>query len=396
MNVGGLVSNQMDYKYQNRQSPLKEDGRLYRGFKSLAYFDQDGSSFYSGEDPTIGLYGHGAGNNHHQEDVDRHNSYNANASGSNQDRQMNTMTRIENMKAHQEELRLKRRSEMLKKKTQLLGYDELDQTKRQLNNEMLALQQKMRLIVASAQERYIKVNLTEKAQILCAQESDVLAQMPLRGIASPLKFTVQIIDNAKADLMMYLSTTHKEPDEKNCQKVVDRMKSFIFSAPQKLSTFKDTDVLYVRLRSTLGCTIELLAMPPHSSLLTMKTAVKTKEVQMAIYAEQERLRKEKEQIRYLQEVEDKFTAMRKEYEMKMESQVDQKDFKEKNAAQVWDQNELKQQGLLNQKIRREILTTVSKTYLQEKEEFLQKYRYFQLKKWEILKSVKKQMMTETM
>ena len=75
------------------------------------------------------------------------------------------------------------------------------------------------------------MNLTEKSTILCAPECDVLTMMPLRGIASPIKFTVQIVDNSKADLMMYLSTTHKEPNEKNCQKIVDRMKCFIFQAP---------------------------------------------------------------------------------------------------------------------------------------------------------------------
>lgn len=83
---------------------------------------------------------------------------------------------------------------------------------------------------------------------------------------------------------------------------------------------------------------------------------------MAIYAEQERLKKEKEQIRHLQEVEEKFAMMRKEYEQRMEN-PNSKDFTEKNMAEVWHQNHLKQQGIMNGKIRREILTTVSKTYL---------------------------------
>ena len=83
---------------------------------------------------------------------------------------------------------------------------------------------------------------------------------------------------------------------------------------------------------------------------------------MAIYAEQERLRKEKEQIRYLQEIEEKFAMMRKEYEQKMEN-PNSKDFTEKNMLDVWNSNHLKQQGIVNGKIRRQILTTVSKTYL---------------------------------
>lgn len=42
--------------------------------------------------------------------------------------------------------------------------------------------------------------------------------------------------------------------------------------------------------------------------------------------------------------------------------------------------------------RREVLTKVAKVFQQEKSEFYQKYRIFQLHKWEILKVVKQQML----
>ena len=40
------------------------------------------------------------------------------------------------------------------------------------------------------------------------------------------------------------------------------------------------------------------------------------------------------------------------------------------------------------KHRRELLANVGDVYRKEKEEFYQKYRYFQLHKWEILKCIK--------
>ena len=42
--------------------------------------------------------------------------------------------------------------------------------------------------------------------------------------------------------------------------------------------------------------------------------------------------------------------------------------------------------------RRDLLTKVAHLYKQEKDEFYQKYRLFQLHKWEILKVVKAQML----
>ena len=43
------------------------------------------------------------------------------------------------------------------------------------------------------------------------------------------------------------------------------------------------------------------------------------------------------------------------------------------------------------KHRRELLSKVAKMYKQEKERFYEKYRLFQLHKWEILRSVKEVM-----
>ena len=48
------------------------------------------------------------------------------------------------------------------------------------------------------------------------------------------------------------------------------------------------------------------------------------------------------------------------------------------------------------KHRRELLTKVAQLYKQEREEFYQKYRLFQLHKWEILKVIKKRMMEQRM
>ena len=46
------------------------------------------------------------------------------------------------------------------------------------------------------------------------------------------------------------------------------------------------------------------------------------------------------------------------------------------------------------KHRREVLSRVAYLYQQEKEEFYQKYRVFQLHKWEILKFVKQKMLAD--
>lgn len=65
---------------------------------------------------------------------------------------------------------------------------------------------------------------------MIVEDAEILIKLDLLGAESPVVFTVEIIDNPKADLKMYLSTECEEPNEKKNQREVDRMKIFKFAA----------------------------------------------------------------------------------------------------------------------------------------------------------------------
>ena len=90
----------------------------------------------------------------------------------------------------------------------------------------------------------------------------VLCKLALEGCDSPLTFYCNITDVKNADLKIFLSTQHKEPNAKACQRIVDRKRLFKFHAPNKRSVFGEEDVCYFSLLSVIGCTITIRAKRP--------------------------------------------------------------------------------------------------------------------------------------
>ena len=128
-----------------------------------------------------------------------------------------------------------------------------------MNRELIKLQQKMRQIVSTKEERYIELGFKSFTKVVLVEGTEMLLKLDLLGAESPVIFNVEITDNSKADLKMYLSTDCSEPSEKNNQKAVDRMKSFKFTAEKKAQYFENDETCYIMMFSSLGCTVKVMA-----------------------------------------------------------------------------------------------------------------------------------------
>ena len=102
--------------------------------------------------------------------------------------------------------------------------------KNEVNKELIKLQQKMKQIVTTKEERYIELRFNEFTKVVVVEETAMLLKLDLLGAESPVVFTCEMLDNTDADLRIYLSTEHPEPDEKKCQRSVERMRVFKFGA----------------------------------------------------------------------------------------------------------------------------------------------------------------------
>ena len=102
--------------------------------------------------------------------------------------------------------------------------------KNEINKELIKLQQKMKQIVTTKEERYIELRFNEFTKVVVVEETAMLLKLDLLGAESPVVFTCEMLDNTDADLRIYLSTEHPEPDEKKCQRSVERMRVFKFGA----------------------------------------------------------------------------------------------------------------------------------------------------------------------
>jgi hypothetical protein len=70
----------------------------------------------------------------------------------------------------------------------------------------------MRQIVSTKEERYIELGFREFTKVVLVEETEMLLKLNLLGAESPVLFNVEITDNSKADLKMYLSTECTEPN----------------------------------------------------------------------------------------------------------------------------------------------------------------------------------------
>ena len=74
----------------------------------------------------------------------------------------------------------------------------------------------MKHIVTTKKERYIDLKFFEFTKVVLVEDSPTLLKLELLGAESPVTFTCNMTDNPKADLRMFLSTKHPEPNEMNC------------------------------------------------------------------------------------------------------------------------------------------------------------------------------------
>ena len=171
----------------------------------------------------------------------------------------------------------------------------------------------MKQIVTSKDDRYIEIKFHEWKKCVLVEETSMYFKMELLGAESPVTFSCELLDNTKADLKMYLSTDHREPNEKHCQRFVERMKRFKFSAKRKAKFFGDEDICYIMMESAIGCTLKITASSNRIKALAAPEKVKEFNVAMTkgqlAQAENEAKRKEV----YIQDLEEKYDELLKDY-----------------------------------------------------------------------------------
>ena len=92
--------------------------------------------------------------------------------------------------------------------------------------------------------------------------SSVLCKVNLDGCYSPLTFHCNIVDTKNADLKIFLSTLHREPNQNHFMRKVDRLKLFKFYQEKKRVRFNDDEICYLNIESNIGCTVTMKATHP--------------------------------------------------------------------------------------------------------------------------------------
>ena len=130
---------------------------------------------------------------------------------------MSNKIRLNNF-AMQNELDILTQIDIAKKRGSGGGPDfyEFMSKKNEVNKELIKLQQKMKQVVTTKEEKYIELEFFHEKKLVVVEEIETLLKLNMRGAESPCTFYVQITDNSKADLKMYLSTDNPEPTEKKC------------------------------------------------------------------------------------------------------------------------------------------------------------------------------------
>ena len=171
------------------------------------------------------------------------------------------------------------------------------------------------------------------------------------------------------------------------------MRVFKFHAKKKKRYFELDDICYIMMHSLVGCSLNISATSTKIRALAEPEKIKefNKAQTKGEKAQEENNVKKKEQ--YVKELEEKYDDLLKEY---LRTEQEKKDVKKinKKAAAVYDTQKVL--AVEMNKHRRELLSTVATLYKKEKEEFNQKYRHFQMHKWEILKSVKQNLLNQKM
>ena len=131
--------------------------------------------------------------------------------------------------------------------------------KNEVNKELIKLQQKMKQIVTTKEERYIELSFNNFTKVVLVEDTEMHCKLNLLGAESPVTFTCEIMDNQKADLRMFLATDNPEPNEKKCMRAVERMRVFKFFAKKKARYFHEDDICYVMMHSGVGCSLKIKA-----------------------------------------------------------------------------------------------------------------------------------------
>mgnify|MGYP000872818242 CR=1 FL=1 len=125
--------------------------------------------------------------------------------------QMSNRIRYNNMMMLQELAQLDRLDQRFLNAAGNAQDEDINRQMNDVSKELIKLQQKMKQIVTTKEERYIELRFNEWTKCVLVEETDMYLKLDLLGAESPVVFTCEIIDNAKADVKMYLSTVHKEP-----------------------------------------------------------------------------------------------------------------------------------------------------------------------------------------
>lgn len=114
--------------------------------------------------------------------------------------------------------------------------------------------------MTTKEERYIDLRFFEWTKVVVVEETSMYLKLDLKGAESPVTFTCEILENAKADLQIYLSTRTREPNEQNNERSVQRMRVFKFTARKKAPFFGDDAVCFMMMQSAVGCTLKITAV----------------------------------------------------------------------------------------------------------------------------------------
>ena len=211
----------------------------------------------------------------------------------------------------------------------------------------------MKFVVASADDRYTNLSFDGHRRFVINPGNPVLCRLKLNGCETPVTFDCQILDIKHADLKIYLSTEHREPDEKNNMRKVERLKVFKFHSEKK-NKFGEDDVLYMSMVSSVGCTISLRVIGT--------TAVNTGfQLPANMIDERESIQAERNQARYLKMLDEKFDTIGREADLREQQEKERRyksiNFLKKNKLHQANFRQFAEEKRKRQQDRRQALST---------------------------------------
>ena len=131
-------------------------------------------------------------------------------------------------------------------------YSDTAQKIKEVDREIKRVQYKAKQLLVTQKEKYENLYLNLANNIHLFEDTQHLFKLECGGYEGPITFHIKKTYKMNADIRVYLSMKHKEPDAKHNTASFVNKSIFKFSHPEGRH-FNEDECLYICLISEMGC-----------------------------------------------------------------------------------------------------------------------------------------------